>query len=70
MADVVDVLGNLRVFDNHAAVSNFSHDRTADLCLGGFGQYGIRGTAHIRKLDVLLKPDVVGIGAAGENGDK
>ena len=47
MPDLVDVFGDLRVFDNLAAAANILHDRAADLCLGRFGQQGVGRAAHV-----------------------
>jgi hypothetical protein len=47
VADFVDVLGDLRIFDELAARANAAHDRLADARLFRLRQDRIRGTADV-----------------------
>jgi hypothetical protein len=51
MTDVVDVFGDLRVFDQLSAGADLMHDRTADLCLGTLRQGGVRRAAEVGQID-------------------
>ena len=61
VTDVVYVLGDLRVFDELAALANAAHDRAANLRLLRLVEDRIGRAAHVRD------PDVVRTGAADEN---
>ncbi len=64
VADVIDVLGNLRVFDHLAAHANTAHDCTPDLRLLGLVQHGIGRAAHVGDVDIVRT------GAAYEHGGR
>jgi hypothetical protein len=51
--DFIDVLGDLRVFDNHTAASNVSHDRAPDLRFGVLRENSVSRAAHIRQSNVI-----------------
>ena len=61
MTNFVDVLIDLRVFDNSSAAANISHDRPPDLRLGRFRQKGIGRATHVGQLNVI------GTGATRKN---
>ena len=53
MPDVIDVLGNLSVFDDGAAQANIAHDLPPDLRLDRLREDSIRRAAHVGQLDVV-----------------
>jgi hypothetical protein len=53
MTDVVDVFGDLRIFNHLAAAPNVSHDCAADLRFGTLCQDSVGGASHIRQSNVI-----------------
>ena len=53
VADFVDVLGDLRIFDDLTAEPNIAHDRAPDLRFCRLGQNRVGGAAHIGYLYVI-----------------
>jgi hypothetical protein len=53
VADFIDVLGELWVFDDLSAEADIAHDRPPDLGFGRFVQNRVGRAAHVRYLNVI-----------------
>ena len=53
VADIVDVLGDLRIFDDCTAEANIAHDLPANLRLDRLGKHRVGGATHVRQLDIV-----------------
>jgi hypothetical protein len=70
IADFIDIFVNQRVLDDHATITNITHDRATNPGFIVCRKNSVSGAAHIRKFDVVRTSTTNKYDGGGDNGQQ